>query len=357
MSLPEPRPLVAVDLDGGADPAAWVDAIVALDRAGVDIATFPDALAPRRSPELRAALGPDELDAVQLAAFLTTRTESIALLPSVNVTETEPFHISTAIATLDHLSRGRAGAVVRIGSRVERDNVGVGRPSPESGRDDDRWTQADDAVEVIRSLWDSWEDDAIIRDVATGRFIDRERLHAIDFTGARYSVRGPAITPRPPQGQVPIAVHVDDAASARWAAAHADVVFLDSQGTTGLRAILREDRPASAPPVRVIVDVAATDARVERTTAGGSTADAWVASIEQELRDGASGVRIRPEAGIRSVPAIVQEVLPRIEAAIRAAAGARAPAATTPAGQQLRQRLGLSRPGSRFHSNTEAVSS
>ena len=61
--------------------------------------------------------------------------------------------------------------------------------------------EAADAVEVARRLWDSWEDDAEIRDAATGRFIDRDKLHFVDFEGEFFSVRGPSITPRPPQGQ------------------------------------------------------------------------------------------------------------------------------------------------------------
>lgn len=57
-----------------------------------------------------------------------------------------------------------------------------------------------DFISVIYRLWDSWEDDAIIRDEATGRFIDRDNLHYVDFEGEFFSVKGPSITPRPPQG-------------------------------------------------------------------------------------------------------------------------------------------------------------
>lgn len=67
--------------------------------------------------------------------------------------------------------------------------------------DTELYAEAADHVEVIRRLWDSWEDDAEIRDVATGRFVDRDKLHHIDFEGRHFSVRGPSITPRPPQGQ------------------------------------------------------------------------------------------------------------------------------------------------------------
>ena len=69
--------------------------------------------------------------------------------------------------------------------------------------------EAADAVEVVRRLWDSWEDDAVIRHVASSRYLDRDRLHYIDFTGETYAVKGPAIVPRPPQGQVVVLASPD----------------------------------------------------------------------------------------------------------------------------------------------------
>lgn len=83
---------------------------------------------------------------------------------------------------------------------------------------------------MIGRLWDSWEDDAEIRDVATGRFIDRDRLHYIDFEGEFFSVRGPSITPRPPQGQPLIAATVSagDPASLELLSGSADIGFFTS---------------------------------------------------------------------------------------------------------------------------------
>ncbi len=63
------------------------------------------------------------------------------------------------------------------------------------------WQQAGETADVWARLWDSWEDDAEIRDVATDRFIDRDKLHYVDFEGSTFSFRGPAIVPRPPQGR------------------------------------------------------------------------------------------------------------------------------------------------------------
>ena len=90
----------------------------------------------------------------------------------------------------------------------------------------DLFDEAADFVEVTRRLWDSWEDDAEIRDVATGRFIDREKLHYIDFEGRWFSVKGPSITPRPPQGQPLVTVLAHVPVAFRLAARSADVVFI-----------------------------------------------------------------------------------------------------------------------------------
>jgi alkanesulfonate monooxygenase SsuD/methylene tetrahydromethanopterin reductase-like flavin-dependent oxidoreductase (luciferase family) len=95
---------------------------------------------------------------------------------------------------------------------------------------------------VVRRLWDSWEDDAEIRDAATGRFIDRDKLHYIDFEGRWFSVRGPSITPRPPQGQPVVAVLAHSTVPYRLAARQSDIVFVTPHYAAGATAILAEVR-------------------------------------------------------------------------------------------------------------------
>src|SRR3954464_1755667 len=177
----------------------WSRLATTAERGLLDFVTFDDALTAQR--RRRAEIEPRWLagspDAVLVASRVAPVTRHIGLIPVATVTHTEPFHISKAIATLDFVSHGRAGWQVRISSSEHeaqlfgrRDVSGV-----------DLFDEADDVVEVVRRLWDSWEDDAVIRDVATGRFVDRDKLHYIDFTGKYFSVKGPSITPRPPQGQ------------------------------------------------------------------------------------------------------------------------------------------------------------
>ncbi|WP_433604614.1 LLM class flavin-dependent oxidoreductase [Dactylosporangium sp. CA-139114] len=128
------------------------------------------------------------------AAFLARRTTRIGLAPALHTSTTEPFHLATQLASLDHASLGRAGWLVGATSDPAA-LATVGRTEVDPG-------EVRDVVDVARGLWDSWEDDAVIRDVATGRFLDPARVHHVHFEGEGFSVVGPLITPRPPQGQV-----------------------------------------------------------------------------------------------------------------------------------------------------------
>src|SRR3954454_17932023 len=213
---------LAVALDGaGWHPAAWraidsrpgelfsagywTDLVVEAEAGLLDLVTLEDSLAVPSTrygaPDGRTDQVPGRLDAVLVAARVAPLTRHIGLVPSVVVTHTEPFHASKAIATLDYVSTGRAGVRVRVSGRPyeaalfgRRTVEGVDRTVPEDAGLSELFDEAADYVEVMRRLWDSWEDDAEIRDVATGRFVDREKLHYIDFAGAHFAVRGPSIT-------------------------------------------------------------------------------------------------------------------------------------------------------------------
>src|SRR3954449_6363819 len=235
---------LAVALDGaGWHPAAWrepdarpaelftagywVDLVTEAQRGLLDLVTFEDDLAlqsiDRFADDERTDQVRGRLDAVQVAARVAPVTESIGLVPTAVVTHTEPFHISKAIATLDYVSTGRAGLRVQITARPgEAAHFGRRTIPPIEGYDSpvvtDLFDEAADYVEAVRRLWDSWEDDAEIRDAATGRFIDRDKLHYIDFEGKHFSVKGPSIVPRPPQGQPVVTALAHSAIPYRFAA-------------------------------------------------------------------------------------------------------------------------------------------
>jgi alkanesulfonate monooxygenase SsuD/methylene tetrahydromethanopterin reductase-like flavin-dependent oxidoreductase (luciferase family) len=222
--------------------------------------------------------------------------------------------------------------------------------------------EAADYVEVIRRLWDSWDDDAEIRDAATGRFVDRERLHYIDFSGDYFSVKGPSITPRPPQGQPIVSALGHGTVPYQLIAKAADVGFVTPADADHARQIVAEidqDRHA-ADPVRVFGDLvvflgpseaAAAERRARLDELAGSpyTSDATIftgtaAQLADLLIDwrqaGLAGFRLRPGAIPDDLAAITRDLVPELQ---RRGAFRTAYEAGT-----LRGLLGLHRPASRY---------
>ena len=123
--------------------------------------------------------------------------------------------------------------------------------------------EAADVVEAVRRLWDSWEDDAEIRDAATGRFLDRDKVHHIGFEGRWFSVKGPSITPRGPQGQPPVVSLAHASVPYAFAAAASDVVTVTPHDREGAAAILGQvdaavadaGRDRTERPLRVLADL------------------------------------------------------------------------------------------------------
>jgi alkanesulfonate monooxygenase SsuD/methylene tetrahydromethanopterin reductase-like flavin-dependent oxidoreductase (luciferase family) len=400
-----PRFHLAVALDGagwhpaawraeGARPAElfspgyWVDLVNSAERGGLDLVTIHDSLAVQsaqlRTPDDRTDQVRGRLDAVLIACRVAPTTSRIGILPTATTTHTEPFHLSKAIATLDWVSQGRAGVQVRVSSTtVEATQFGRRRfpdlgsgPSidPQFSADvADLFDEAADFVEVLRRLWDSWEDDAEIRDVATGRFVDRDKLHYIDFEGRWFRVKGPSITPRPPQGQPIVAALAHGPLPYRLAARQADVVFVTPRQATDAIAILGEVRRAEASigragtPLAVFADLvvflddqpgaaAARLAHLDELDGEPLRSDALVwAGTPGELADllvswhaaapdgsGLAGFRLRPGTLPYDLDAIVRSVVPEL----------RRRGVIPPAYEHatMRERLDLARPANRYAS-------
>ncbi|MFE1595235.1 LLM class flavin-dependent oxidoreductase [Nocardia sp. NPDC058705] len=194
----------------------WTHVVTEAEQLGFDAVFLPDSFGIQSGG---AAVTRGRLDAVAIAARTAPLTSHIGLIPQVPVTHTEPFHVSKAVTALDFASLGRAGWEVTVSTAESK---AFGRKDVQDSTS--LWQEADEAVEVVTRLWDSWEDDAEIRDVPTGRFIDRDRLHYIDFVGEHFSVKGPSITPRSPQGQPIVTIHADDEASTEVAVHRADLI-------------------------------------------------------------------------------------------------------------------------------------
>ncbi|BBX62322.1 putative FMNH2-utilizing oxygenase [Mycobacterium saskatchewanense] len=323
----------------------WAALAREAERGLLDFLTIDDSMGAQ--PGRRAEISPRRLagraDAVLVAARIAPATEHIGLIPVATVTHTEPFHVSKSIATLDYVSHGRAGWQARV-SATAHEAALFGR-RPVLGVDE-LFDEAADAVAVVRLLWDSWEDDAIIRDVSTGRYVDRDKLHYIDFAGKYFSVKGPSITPRPPQGQPVVAALAHAPRIYEFAAGSADVVFVTPHDEASLRAILgevAEARRATGRDLKVYADVVVSLAQDQLAPAAEISSDAHVfvgsASALAELAlawhdAGADGVRLRPAVNAIDLPAIVDDLVPLLQRAGRFRTGYRG-------GETLRARLGL----------------
>ncbi|OMC41271.1 FMNH2-dependent monooxygenase [Mycobacterium sp. GA-1841] len=348
-------------------PRYWTDLVTQAERGLLDFVTIEDGLTLQSDHPFRADDRTDRvrgrLDAVLIASRVAPRTSHIGLVPTIITTHTEPFHASKAIATLDYVSNGRAGVRVQVASR--RDAAAhFGRrhlPEDRAALTTELFGEAKDYVEVLRRLWDSWEDDAEIRDVATGRFIDRNKLHYIDFEGASFSVKGPSITPRPPQGQPIVAAlgHVDPAF--QLIADSTDVGFItphSADEVTALIATIGSRHPTRAPQVFtdlvVFLDDTADTAKARRGRLDELAENEYRSDAEiftgtpSELADllqawhtaGAAGFRLRPASLPHDLQQITDVLVPDLQ---RGGLFRQSYEAST-----LRGLLGLPRPANRY---------
>lgn len=357
---------LALDIDGdGAHPAAWrrtahppaalLDparlraTAERVERAGFTFLTLEDSILPPGSaPDVTARLG-----AVERAAFVAAATSVIGVVPVASTTYAEPFHLSSALASLDHVSSGRAGWI----AAADHDPAAArawGRPAvldPEAVH-----AEAVDAATVIRSLWDSWEDDAVIRDVATSRYLDRDRLHYIDFRGGTYSVKGPAIVPRPPQGQL-----VVFAPAGLLPSAQVDVTLVDGTDRDTIAAAARR---AGTPRTVVELEIALD---TDTATAAERVADlerfgSWPRSARLRYVGGPDGLvaLLRDLAGVvdgaRLHPLVLDEDLPQLSRFVLPALTISRTTARPLPGHTLRHHLGLPRPANRYAATVPATS-
>lgn len=332
-------------------PRYWTDLVAEAERGLLDFVTIEDGLTLQSDDKFRVDHRVDRvrgrLDAVLIASRVAPLTRHIGFLPTAVVTHTEPFHLSKAIATLDYVSSGRAGVRVQVAPSPEAAHNFGRREVPklsvatlaEPGAQravQELLDEAADYVEVLRRLWDSWEDDAEIRDVATGRFVDRNKLHYIDFEGSKFSVKGPSITPRPPQGQ-PIVAALGHAGPAyALIAGSADVGFVTPSDAADATAIVGEIaslRPAGLAPVRVFADlvvyladtVSSAESRKARLDAQAgaeyrSDAQPFVgtpdglADLLQDLHAaGLTGFRLRPATLPHDLTQITDGIVPELQ--------------------------------------------
>jgi alkanesulfonate monooxygenase len=215
-------------------PGAWPDmnfnyahlkqSIQALERAKFDAFFMADHMAVLNMPmdALKRSHTATSFEPFTLLSALSQVTERIGLVATGSTTFDAPYHIARRFASLDHLSEGRAGwNIVTTSNPDAALNFGL----DEHMEHGERYERAREFYDVVTGLWDSWADDAFIRDVDSGIFFDPAKMHVLGHKGEFLSVRGPLNIARPVQGWPVIVQAGASEAGRKLASETAEAVF------------------------------------------------------------------------------------------------------------------------------------
>jgi N-acetyl-S-(2-succino)cysteine monooxygenase len=213
------------------------------------------------------------MEGFSLASYAAAITTHIGLVVTVNSTYVDPYNTARSVVTLDHLSRGRAGLNIITGAEGSTGyrNFSVDRHATV----DEKYDRANEFIEIVHRLSDSWEDGWLVDDKENGVFLDSSKGHYIDHVGTHFSVKGPLNVPRPPQGHVPVIHAGTSDRSFDFGARHADIRFSPYRGkewnktyysrvTDSLKKYDRDPADQLIIP-GIVVYVAETSAEAHRT--------------------------------------------------------------------------------------------
>jgi len=212
-------------VDAGSNIQRWIEFAKTLERGKLDMLFVADVIGVPgvHNPEsLRYASTVDKFEPFTLLAALSSVTHRLGLVATSATAYNEPYNVARTLASLDHLTGGRAGwNLVTGGSYEDAANFS----QPVHAAHGDRYERGEEFVDVVRGLWGSYDRDAFPRDKTSGRYVDPAKVHVLNHTGKYFSVKGPLSVGRPPQGY-PVIVQAGTSEPARKLSARvADVVF------------------------------------------------------------------------------------------------------------------------------------
>ena len=291
----------------GYHPAAWRHPEVAADctlqvehyvrsaqtaeRGRLDMIFFADGAGIRQGdnpPGSLARTGRDmiELEPTMLLPALAMVTSRIGLVTTASTTYNEPYNLARRFATLDLISKGRAGwNVVASWSEHEAQNFGL-----ETTLDyETRYARSAEFVEVVKGLWDGWDDGALLLDKASGRYFDEAKMHVLNHQGRFFKVRGPLSVACMPQGH-PVIVQAGASEQGReLGAATADVIYAINGSLEAARAYYNDVKGRMSKYGRELDDLKVLPAFCP--VVGGTRAEAQAKFDElQELVDPLAGL-------------------------------------------------------------------
>lgn len=225
--------------DANFDIRQLVRFIQTLEQACFDAFFMADHLAVMNMPvqALRRSATVTSFEPMTLLSALAMVTERIGLIATASTTFDAPYHVARRFASLDHISNGRAGwNVVTTANPDAALNFGL----TEHVAHDERYRRAREFHAVVTGLWDSWADDAWLRDQESGVFFDPDRMHVLNHDGEHLSVRGPLNIARPVQGWPVIVQAGASEAGRKFAAETAEVIFGSSRTIEEARSFYRD---------------------------------------------------------------------------------------------------------------------
>ena len=224
---------------GNWDGKFFVDMAQAMERACFDYIMLEDTLMVSEAyggtaeATLKYALQVPKHDPLPLAAMIGAATSKLGVVATMSTLAYPPFMLARLSCTLDHICGGRFGwNIVTSGEDIAAQNFGHDELPPR----ETRYAMADEYVDVVGKLFDSWEPDAVVKNAETGTYADHTKVHPVHHEGRFFKVRGPLNTARSPQGK-PVYVQAGGSPRGRaFAAKHADSIIAVGNGVEGMKA-------------------------------------------------------------------------------------------------------------------------
>ena len=227
-------------IDAGSNFRHYASLCQAAERAKFDLMFLADAVAVRDGDVGPLSRWPQYMvffEPITLLAALASITSRIGLCATATTSYNEPYNVARKFASLDHISGGRAGWNVVTSSNLS-EAYNFGREA--HYEHEARYDRAFEFVEVVQGLWDSWDDDAFVRDRASARYFDPNKLHVLNHKGKHFSVRGPLNLARPPQGYPVIFQAGSSDVGRELAARTAEAVFTPQHTLEGAQAFYKD---------------------------------------------------------------------------------------------------------------------
>ena len=211
--------------DGGQNIQRWIEAAQTIERGKLHMLFIADAASPPgtdnfETQSLTARI--DRMDPIPILSAVSMMTKYVGLASTMTTTYLEPYNLARTVASLDHISGGRAAWNIVTGSNKD-DALQFNREQhvPHA----ERYERAEEFVDVVRGIWDSYDDDAFPRDKESGVYMRPDGVHLLNHAGKYFKVRGPSAVPRSPQGH-PVLIQAGSSEPGMNISARvADVIF------------------------------------------------------------------------------------------------------------------------------------